>query len=584
MTPPPRILFALLAAALLLPFRIHAAEPTLPGLTVVAYSGEQDPDEPTGADYIRFFTPEVGPFLSVVTPPSVTGSTALNVGGLFAEYPDAQLAALTQPSGETLLATFKPGIGGLTAADNVAMLWGDLNYAPDVQALAQTGTPEADLPEGVTIQKFMSLDGNGLPFFFATLQGSGVTSTNSLALCTFGEDQSAIAHGKTTGSDAVSFEFPLVVLVLVGDSVVVTGDNFKIVKVITALQGGKGTLAQGRWRTYNRDSDEPQIGVLLTFTDGSQAIYIIPADSTDSFSWTELLETGLVNNITGLNGYTITSFGLPAFDQVAYSVLANLKLGPVQTGSSNIITAVSPTPAVVPVVTASNDAALIYSFESETPRVLARKSDNVPFDANDNELSGVTIGGMSDPVVGQNGSVAFMVTLNGLPDHPNTGIEYYNSNTESLGLIANVGAEAPDVTGTGTIGKWAGFTSLVLPAVGGIDFEETKAGEFVPPDETGPVFLGTLAVSGTVTTANNLGLWAVNGFGELQLIFRSGQTVTVNDAIKTVRTFVALAPAPGSVGAASGYDGYGNVSVLATFTDGSTAIINISIPGVGAPV
>jgi hypothetical protein len=71
----------------------------------------------------------------------------------------------------------------------------------------------------------------------------------------------------------------------------------------------------------------------------------------------------------------------------------------------------------------------------------------------------------------------------------------------------------------------------------------------------------------------------VNGYDELQLLFRSGQTVTVNDAAKTVRTFIALAAAPGSVGAESGYKADGEVEVLATFTDGSTALLTIQIPG-----
>jgi hypothetical protein len=45
-----------------------------------------------------------------------------------------------------------------------------------------------------------------------------------------------------------------------------------------------------------------------------------------------------------------------------------------------------------------------------------------------------------------------------------------------------------------------------------------------------------------------------------------------------VKSFVALIPARGSFGAASGYDDDQQVSALVTFTDGTQALVHIFIP------
>jgi len=180
------LLFIILSTFVAIPGTIRAQLSETPTITVRAYTGEQDPNEPPVADYRSFFTPETGAFLSVVSRPKpfVTGTFALQIGGLLSN-PNALIASLTQPTGNALLATFRVGPGGITGRDNVALLVGKLEEA-QFNEVAQTGTPESNLPTGVTIKKFLTLDGNGTdPFFFATLQGTGVTSSNSLALCSY---------------------------------------------------------------------------------------------------------------------------------------------------------------------------------------------------------------------------------------------------------------------------------------------------------------------------------------------------------------------------------------------------------------
>jgi hypothetical protein len=95
------------------------------------------------------------------------------------------------------------------------------------------------------------------------------------------------------------------------------------------------------------------------------------------------------------------------------------------------------------------------------------------------------------------------------------------------------------------------------------------------------MFTASLAVKGAdaVTRQNNQGLWGVDSVGALQLLLRTGQAVMVNGSARTVKRFVALAPAFGTHGgAATGFDDDGHVMALATFADGSQALLDIALP------
>ncbi len=574
------------------------AQDTTPDINVVAYTGEQESNAPAGSDYLLFFTPEVGPFLASVTPPSpITSATnVFDIGGLYGNFSKSvRVAGLTQPTGYCDIVTLAPGFGGITGADNKVMIGGDLFYQQDTDLFAETGVALDGLPEGVTFKNFYNMDGNYYPVFFATLQGTGITSANSLALCTIGENEDDVIRKSTA-----NFDYPIDILVEVGDTVLTSGDNTKVVKSITCLTGSKGTLADGRWRTsiyFGEDADdgyENSFLVLLTFTDGSQGLFVIPSDNvhTDldsgSYAWTELPRTGPQFDIDGLNeGSAITSFGLPSIDPVNFAVLANVTVS----GSLQLLKTATAAPNALPITSSSTvDLIVGPAAGGSIQYVMARLGDSVPADANGNEWSGVTIGGFSDPVVGDYGEVACLVTLHSTESKPFAGIEF-SGTSQGLSLIANVGAAAPDVTGTGTVGHWSGFKSLVLPAIGGqLYFEDLllhknlarPSLQPVQTDSCGPIFVGTLKISSAdgVNASNDLGIWALDGYGLLQLIFRSGQTVEVNGINKKVLTFTALDAAPGSLGAAMGYNEYGEVAVIATFTDGTTAMLWVSVPGV----
>jgi hypothetical protein len=282
--------------------------------------------------------------------------------------------------------------------------------------------------------------------------------------------------------------------------------------------------------------DESDFGMRVTFGDNSEAIYSVPAAATSSASWSLVVETGSVNSIPGLEGAVGVSFGLPAFSGGAESHLVKLGIGP---GG----------------ITAADDVALVSGTT-----LLAQKGTEAP-DSTGAPLSGVVFETLSDPVCGSDGAVAFEAALAGAGVNAgnNTGI-WFAADGATPKLSARSGDPAP---GGGHFGK---FVSMVLP--------DYKSGA------GGPIFVATLALSSAdnITGENNLGVWAVDGSGAPQLLFHTGQSVTIAGEPRTVATFLALAPAPGSLGAASGYDEDGDVSILATFTDGTEAVVNVAAP------
>ena len=69
-----------------------------------------------------------------------------------------------------------------------------------------------------------------------------------------------------------------------------------------------------------------------------------------------------------------------------------------------------------------------------------------------------------------------------------------------------------------------------------------------------------------------------SGAGILQLLLRTGQTVAVDGANRRIKSFVALAPARGSLGAARGYDDQQHVTAVASLDDGTRAVIRVAVP------
>jgi hypothetical protein len=364
-----------------------------------------------------------------------------------------------------------------------------------------------------------SVDGSSLKAFLS-IDGNGATTFFRCKLSGAGvKSANDVALGAVLADGTMR--------VLTREGKIVGG---KTIAVLGTLVGARGTLAESRWR-----AGEDAIGVRLTLDGKTQAVYTIPTSATSSDQWTLWAQTG---DDCVARGKAAT-FGLPGFgpDGAAYTTqLLRERFGSV--GKSN--------------------DTLMLREKVENLNLVADESGTIP-GSDGAPLPGVRFKKFLDPVAGADGRIAFIATVTGqgVRATNNTGI-WFTAGDGSVRLLARAGDLAPGG------GRWASFESLALPD--GV--------------ESAPLFTGLLALDAGagVSRTNRRGLWAADSGGTLHLLLRAGRPLTVNGAARTIESFVALAPAPDSLGAAQGFDQEGNVTALVTFTDGSEAIVAISLP------
>lgn len=169
----------------------------------------------------------------------------------------------------------------------------------------------------------------------------------------------------------------------------------------------------------------------------------------------------------------------------------------------------------------------------------------------------------NDMVYNNNNAVAFRATLKVGAGQATTttatGVWCTGGNASGLSLIARQGSQAP---GCPLGATFATFTELALPDQGGAT------------NQGGVLLLATLNANTAagVSASNNLGIWAVDNAGALQLIVRTGDIL----GGKTV-TGLAFLPSVAVVGGQtrSFAQSNGDLVYLATFSDKSTAIFNV---------
>ena len=174
-------------------------------------------------------------------------------------------------------------------------------------------------------------------------------------------------------------------------------------------------------------------------------------------------------------------------------------------------------------------------------------------------LPGLTIRSSDAPVYNDRNDIASVVTLTGSGvTRANNKAIIFKAEGSATALVARLGDTPP---GLPAGARLKSFTSLALPA------------------NRGPVFLAKLATGfGGVTSASDIGLWATDGTGALRLVVRESDTVIVNGAPKTVRTFTALGVVAGSPDQTRACSGNGYVAFLAVFTDGTRSVIRKLVP------
>jgi hypothetical protein len=183
------------------------------------------------------------------------------------------------------------------------------------------------------------------------------------------------------------------------------------------------------------------------------------------------------------------------------------------------------------------------------PTVLVQSGDAAP------GFTGGTFTNFRDPLLNTAGRVAFLGTANS--GGVNTLGLWSNANGGTLALVARKGGPAPGVAGA----TFSAFPSVALP-------------DGLP----GPVFIGRLTPSTTVTTTNDVGIWATGTDGNLQLLLRKGEVVDTGLARKTVASFQLLSAVPNSPGQGRSYNANKQLALRLTFTDGTQMLMKKTVP------
>lgn len=172
-----------------------------------------------------------------------------------------------------------------------------------------------------------------------------------------------------------------------------------------------------------------------------------------------------------------------------------------------------------------------------------------------NDITGVPNGVFSsflDPVNKRLGEIAFIGSMEfatGITNLNNEGI-WLSNHQHNLRLVAREGSSAAGTTGP----VWKAFTSLAFP------------------EYRGPLFVASLKGPG-VTTANDIGLWATDSTGILQLALREGSAI----GGKTVKSFVALSTVVGSPAQTRSFNSSGHMLIKMTDTQLAQHLVLIQV-------
>jgi hypothetical protein len=234
--------------------------------------------------------------------------------------------------------------------------------------------------------------------------------------------------------------------------------------------------------------------------------------------------------------------------------------------------------------------------------LVARQGNAIP------DLAGVSFGHLNDPSFNRNGHVAFTGLILGGPSTTNAAV--FSDAGGSMGMIARRGSAAPGFGGA----TFSTFSDALLNGEGQIAFQAVLAGTGVTTANNaslwsttsgalslvaregsqaagaadGQIFsafttpalnaAGQLAFAATLTgtgisTANDRGIWAQGLDGGLRLVAQEGGSLEVAPGMtKTISEIHFTGGGNTEDGRRIGFNDYGEVAFLATFTDGTSGL------------
>lgn len=226
------------------------------------------------------------------------------------------------------------------------------------------------------------------------------------------------------------------------------------------------------------------------------------------------------------------------------------------------------------------------------------------------------------PACNVSNQVAFKATLLSGPGgmFSSNNICIYAGAPGAEALQARTGDFAPDATGTPTAAYFLGFSDPVINSLGEVAFRGTlkvtgsvtlandtgiwstyggtlhlvaREGDMDPAtggtfntftsfalqDSGDVVFLAKLLISGGINATNNVGIWTYDATGALHKLIRTSDTVLVGGTDRTISKITFLSSVAYSMGQTRSVSSAGDKLVYgATFTDKTSAILTADHP------
>ena len=305
----------------------------------------------------------------------------------------------------------------------------------------------------------------------------------------------------------------------------------RVIAKLSAFLPSVSSPGQGRGWIVANAGGGVRVMALVQFTDRTQAVLAVDSSNVANPAFIAITAQPGAGG-PDIAGSTFATLGLPALaaDQSS-AFLAQLAIG--QGG----------------ITKADSKGVFSRATASGPHTALARIGGSA--------IPGAVFVALSDPVVGNDGGVAFAATLKG------GAVKGLASKTlwwqppgGAATLLAQGGTRpALDLPAEA---QWKSFTSLSIAGGG-----------------RGPIFVGALVPKkGGITAANANGVWAVDFTGTLRTLFRTGDII----GGKSVKSFSLLKAATGTAGVTRSFNDTAQIAWIATFTDRTTAIVTTEIP------
>jgi hypothetical protein len=337
-----------------------------------------------------------------------------------------------------------------------------------------------------------------------------------------------------------------------GDQLAVDAGPPRTVKTIAVLGNVGGSPDQRR--AFLADGT---LYMRVAFTDGSQAVVNAPGDGSPFI----LEALNGVTTLAGGSGAVFKSFGIPSVSATGLGFLAKLA-----SGTGGVLSA---------------NATGLFHLTGAGFVPLVRIGDTAP--GADSSI----FAKFKDPAFGGTGSVTFLGGLKKGTGTPavtslnDTGI--WSNATGALALVAREGGAAAEVPGA----TYAQFTAVEfhpdaadgggnLPAVGRI--AAAPSGNADVPVRA-DLFTAKLALlPGTITTANDVGLWAVDHAGVVHKLARTGDMLTLGGGPQPIRVLTALHNGSGSHGQGGAANAQGAAIYRVGLGSAGQAILQAQMP------